>query len=190
MTNCSDKCKIHRLIEECRRACLSCNVCDDGNSMQCGGHGVVSFDKCGAAGVDALKDRLPRHKAAPDGVTALPPDVEDTLRRVFSDFTSLSPVDILLVQHVANGGSLTTFRDLAAGVADALRVIADGSYASARVSAWKRFKRVIVKFRYAEAVAGRMFGRGHPGPLKAALRRSPVGADLFEFAEGGASDGR
>ena len=161
--------------------------------MQLGGGGLVSFDKCGAAGVDALKNRVRPEPPAEGGVTALPPEVEDTLRRVFADFISLAPVDALLVRHVANGGSLTTFRDAAAGIMAELGAVAGGSYASARISAWKRFVRVVRKFRYAEAVAGRMFGRGHPGPLKAALRRTPVQESLFgdggDFAAGAGKGG-
>lgn len=184
MVNCSEKCKYFRLIEECRRACLACNVCSEGNSMQCGEHGVISFDKCGTAGVDALRNRIRPEPHSERGVSALPAEVEDTLRHVFADFLALSPVDILLVQHVANGGSLTTFRDLAAKTARELAAAANGSYASARISAWKRFKRIILKFRYANAIAGRMFGKGHAGPLKAALRKAPVTMSLFDVFGG------
>lgn len=190
MVNCSEKCKNFRLIEECRRACLACNVCSEGNSMQCGERGVLSFDKCGTAGVDALRNRIRPEPHSERGVSALPPDVEDTLRHVFADFLSLSPVDALLLRHVANGGSLTTFRDLAAKTARELAAIADGSYASARISAWKRFKRIILKFRYANAIAGRMFGRGHAGPLKSALRKTPVPMGFFDAPGGkGAGNG-
>lgn len=58
--------------------------------------------------------------------------MEDALRRVFADFLSLAPLDALLVLHVANGGSLTTFRDLAAETQRKLVAAAPDLYAALR----------------------------------------------------------
>lgn len=179
MQNCSDKCAIFRQIEACREACLKCNVCDDTNTMQTGSRGVVSFDKCGTAGVDALKNRVHLEPAPTEGVTALPADIEDTLRKALADFCGLSPIDWLLIRHLVAGGSLSSFKLFAQRILPDLQVIATGTPETTRVCAFTRFKKILNKCKFAAAVAGYRFGKGHAGAFKKILRKIPFQMDLF-----------
>lgn len=169
MTSCSSKCPVYRQAEALRERCLSCRVCSDGNTMQCGGRGVVSVDAAEAqdaviAHSTARRFREPEVYAdaadGADGVTALPADVEDTLRRVTASFFGLRQVEVNLLWHLANGGTLATFGDRMGRFSAEL-----GRYRSLdRRSAWSFLRRAGEAFGPFRALAGGVFGKAGRGP--------------------------
>jgi len=90
-----DRCPHMKRIKDALRPCQSCDEAHVRNRVQLSDYTVA-------------QRRLDDH-APTSGVTTLPPDVEDTLRKAMSTLFGLDPVDFLLVQHIFKGGSLGSF---------------------------------------------------------------------------------
>jgi len=82
-----------------------CQNCDAGRL-----HGEVHVD--GWAADRAHAQRVISDHTQSTGVTALPPDVEDTLRKLFCTFAQMRPEHQLLAVHVLNGGSYASFAEV------------------------------------------------------------------------------
>lgn len=167
MANCDRRCKVYRLIEGLREKCLACRVCSDGNTMQGGGRGVVSIDAAEDPELVIARSVGRRHhvhavcadEREERNVTALPPDVEDDLRRVASAFFGLRQVEVNLLWHLANGGSFATFADRMEAFS-----VEMGRYTHLdKRNAWAIFKRIGEAFGPFRALAGGLVGRGRGG---------------------------
>lgn len=94
------RCPHKDLVEKARACCLAC----DPDSLS--NHGASHVQATDFTLRHAIKDHAPT-----DGVTNLAPEDEDKLRRAMSSLFGLSPIDLLLVQHLFTGGRLSTFDD-------------------------------------------------------------------------------
>lgn len=169
MANCDNRCPVYRQIAEIRERCLACNVCAEGNAMQVGGGGVVYAD--GAENPESvylhrLRDDRGDADAPPSpGVTALPLEIEDTLREMFSTFTGLDPISQLLLTHLARGGNLADFHEHLRKVTGQMQKIINQRQQVVKTFAWTRFKGVAKAFKPFAAIAGGLIGKGKGGAV-------------------------
>lgn len=71
--------------------------------------------------IEAVEIAAPTHKAERSCATTLPADIEDTLRRAMANFWSLTPVQLLCVQHLMAGKKLSEFGATLRGVHEQIR---------------------------------------------------------------------
>jgi len=121
--SCGPRCQYFREIERLREVCLKCTVCNASRSMQCGGRGMIYADNA-EGGVDGqilysigkthTSPEVYRDKAkdnAPRSVTPLPPDIEDRVRLLLAAIIGMTPLQALVLHHLANGGNLVNFNE-------------------------------------------------------------------------------
>ena len=106
-------------IEEAlRNFCLKCTSISDDDNPTNRGQTMVSLDASIQDSDASVSDFLISHRIdninashghSSGSVTSLPPDVEDSLRQQIASFASLSFMDVCLVAHLINGGSLASF---------------------------------------------------------------------------------
>lgn len=125
----------HAVQPSLAAVCLACAQCTDDDNPSNQGQSFVSLDN-DSSSADArstshsahrsqapqtssvadylISQRRPDvHALDPHGCTTLPPDIEETLKRQFANFASLSPMDLCLVAHLMAGGSFATFATMA-----------------------------------------------------------------------------
>ena len=93
---------VAELIELCRPRCLSCNP----NEIPRGGSSQEQLTDFTAS------KRLPVpivYADADDCCVGVSPDAFARLREAMTALFALSPIDLLIVQHIANGGKLDAF---------------------------------------------------------------------------------
>lgn len=182
MANCDNRCPVFRQIEEIRGKCLACRVCEDGNTLQLGGGGVVHAD---AAADPELVYRLTEssNPAPPCGVTALPPDVEDGLRGLLAAFFGLDDVTQLLIAHLARGGNLANFDGSLRDLLGRLQKAVGKKPKVAKAFAWARFRAAVRAFGPFAAIAGGLIGKGKGGAVKGGRGRGRYQCEL-DFGEG------
>lgn len=71
--------------------------------------------------IEAVEIAAPTHKSERSCATTLPADIEDTLRRAMANFWSLTPVQLLCVQHLMAGKKLSEFGATLRGVHEQIR---------------------------------------------------------------------
>lgn len=191
MANCDKRCPVFRQIESIRAKCLACATGKEHaifkknkNTMQCGGRGVVYMDSAEdpetvVAHSVAKRCHQPDILKNPDeevrNVTALPPDVEDTLRQFASTFFGLKQVEVNLLWHLANGGNLANFAETMERFnAD----MAKYKHLDKR-NAWAIFKHIGQVFAPFRALAGGLIGKGKGGAVKQALHKTFKQGELF-----------
>jgi hypothetical protein len=159
-------------------------VCEDGNTLQIGGSGVVHIDAAEESETVFQKSIGKRHHLPHDldgrkeelrNVTALDPETEETLRSVTTSFFGLKPIEVLLLHHFANGGNLGNFSEF---IADVQRNLGKYKHLDKR-NAWAMFKRIGSVFGPFRALAGGLIGKGKGGAIKQALKKSLVQKELF-----------
>lgn len=91
---------------ELRAACAKCNPDD----MPHKGRSHVQATDF------TLAQQVVEVRAPTTGCTTLDPDAEDTLRKAMATLFAFDPFDLLLVQHIINGGSLASFDKVFAGL--------------------------------------------------------------------------
>lgn len=168
-------------MEKARAACLSCN-----HTTPAGHGGTVSYDAMGERLVQREKiafDHSPRGQ-----VTTLPADVEERTAELYRRWCGLDTIDALLLLHVSNGGTCTTFGAYLQRVHDAIGKL-DCKRENYRATAWAKFQRLIRRF--APFLRGKLhsWDDGHGGAVRkereGAERRAMQG-DLFDLT--GAND--
>ena len=183
MANCSNRCPVFQEIEGLRAKCLACKVCEDGNTMQVGGSGVVSLDSAESPEL-VLRHSIGRKEHNPSvgreeresirNVTALDAETEDTLRSVVCTYFGLRPIEVLLCHHLANGGNLSSFGRYIESVRADM-----GKYKHLdKRNAWSMFKRIGKVFGPFRTLAGGLIGRGKGGAIKQAVRKQLNQMDL------------
>ncbi len=118
---CGKTCGTFRRIEQLRKICLSCNACKDTNTLQIKGRGTVYLDSADNPEL-VIQHGTGKTSHAPEvyeieeeeirkgeGVTLLPPEAEAKFAAILRGLISLSPIQVLLCHHFANGGNLTNF---------------------------------------------------------------------------------
>ncbi len=142
---------------------IACHSCSKGVGKHCETCRRVSQDDIRIAHsphnrseLQATTIRQPSQQA-----TALPEDVEDTLRRLLCTITELKTLDILLLVHIAKGGTPGTFgRSLNALIAEA-KTYGDEIGRATAMAKWKAIVKKFAPFR-----ALRSWGIGHGGRVK------------------------
>lgn len=181
MANCDDRCPVFRQIAEIRAKCLACKVCEDKNTLQCGGGGVVHVDA--AENPELVYRRAKERELAPStGVTALPLEVEDTLRQLFATFLGQDEITQLLIAHLANGGNLANFQDRLRSLFGQLQEITGKKPKTVKAFAWARFRNAVNAFKPFAAIAGGLIGKGKGGAVKGQRGRS-IHQGEFDFGE-------
>lgn len=159
--NCN-KCPNRELVERARACCLACDP-------------------------DAIPNKNTLHyqandyalAAKPNGddqgghakVTHLDQEDEDALREAMASMFGLDPVDLLLVQHLVNGGRMSTFYSSIMSVGS--RISSYRGPHSARVhAAWKR---VVRKVPQLAPVIGPLLRDSSRSGLADAVRSHPLG---------------
>ena len=124
----------HAVQPSLSAVCLACAQCTDDDNPSNQGQSFVSLDNDStsddsrAASRSSHRSSPPQtasvadylisrrrpdvHALDPHGCTTLPPDIEETLKRQFANFASLSPMDLCLVAHLMAGGSFATFASM------------------------------------------------------------------------------
>lgn len=172
--NCN-RCPHRELVERARACCMACDPDAQSN------HGVSHVQANDFTLSQAVNDHTPT-----TGVTSLPPDIEDTMRKFLSTLFSLDPTEMLLIQHLVrksvtvNGqsesSSFANFRTFLGQVSHDIEATGDGS--SSRAMACAKYKSIVKKFKVFEAVATGMIGRGHGGPGRPAKARKFIQMEL------------
>lgn len=125
-----------------QRAMRPCDACEAGKLR-----GEVHIDGSDAAKT-ALQHALPVDHSPSAGVTALPPDVEDALRRMLFVIFDFKPIELLMIQHVVHGHGVSTFRKPLAELKERLNrkydLAGDSRGFGATAHEWK--KRIVAKF--------------------------------------------
>jgi len=182
MANCDKRCPTFRQIEVLRAKCLACNVCKETNTFQANGRGAVYLQSADDQELLLRHSVGRRHhdpdvyseKSCDDGVTALPTDVEDTLRRMTSTFFGLRLIEVALLWHLANGGNLANFSD----VMTRFRADLDRYKHLDKRNAWSIFKHIGHVFAPFRAIAGGLIGKGKGGAVRKALTRKSIQMEL------------
>ncbi len=142
---------------------IACHSCTKGVGKHCETCRRVSQDDIRIAHSPHNRSELQAttiHEPS-EQATALPPDVEDTLRRLLCTITGFKTLDILLLVHIAKGGTPSNFgRAVNALMAEARTYGPEIGRATA-MAKWK----AIVK-RFAPFRALRSWGIGHGGRMK------------------------
>lgn len=142
---------------------IACHSCRKGVGKHCEACRRVSQDDIrishsphNRSELQATKIQQPSEQA-----TALPEDVEDTLRRLLCTITGFKTLDIVLLIHIAKGGTPGNFgRALNELIAEAKTYGSEISRATA-MAKWKAIVRKFAPFR-----ALRSWGIGHGGRVK------------------------
>ena len=166
--NCTpEKCPHWALMERARAACFACD------HIEPAGHGgTVSYDAAGERIVQREKiafDRTPRGQ-----VTTLPPEVEERTAELYRRWCMLDTIDALLLLHVCNGGTCTTFGAYLDRVRRTIERM-DVTRDSYRATAWARFKGLLRRFSGFDKI--RSWNDGHGGAIR--REREATACDLF-----------
>ena len=161
-------------MEKARAACLACD------HIEPAGHGgMVSFDAAGERTVQRQSvciDRSPRGQ-----VTPLPADVEERTAELYRRWCGLDTIDALLMLHVCNGGTCTTFGAYLERVRQTISSL-DCTRESYRATAWAKFQRLVKRF--APFLKGKLhsWDDGHGGAVRKEredAERKEMQGDLF-----------
>lgn len=109
--NC-DRCPHMKRIKDALKPCA---LCEAGKL-----HGQISTDSAPTPELVYSHARTSDHTPS-TGVTALDPDTEDALRKALASIFSLDPVELLLLQHVMNGGKYANLNIVLAKLSRRLR---------------------------------------------------------------------
>lgn len=101
-----------------------CGVCETGKL-----HGTVHFDAASSPQT-VWEKTLPIEHTSSTGVTPLEPDTEDELRKAFAIVFDLTPLELLLIQHVMHRRTPATFRETLVMLRDRLNTRYDLSEGS------------------------------------------------------------
>lgn len=181
MANCDNRCPVYRQIVEIREKCLACRVCEDGNTLQIGGRGAVHADS--AESPELVYQHAQRRDTSPsEGVTALPIDIEDRLRELFTTFFGQDDVTQLLITHLAKGGNLADFHEHLRKLTGQLQKIVSQKPKAVKAFAWARFKGAVRAFQPFAAIAGGLIGKGKGGAVVGGRGRNNYQSE-FDFGE-------
>ncbi len=170
-------------MEKARAACLACD-----HTSPSGHGGVRSYDAMGERLVEQEKIAF---RNEPRGqVTTLPSDVEERTAELYRRWCGLDTIDALLLLHVCNGGTCTTFGaylDRVHSTIGRMDVMRD----SYRATAWAKFQRLIRRF--APFLKGKLhaWDDGHGGAVRKErenAERDDMQPDLFDLT--GANDAK
>ena len=173
------KCPHWALMEKARAACLSCS-----HILPAGHGGMKSYDAMGERLVQRVRidfDRTPRGQ-----VTALPAEVEERTAELYRRWCMLDTIDALLLLHVCNGGTCTTFGaylDRVRRTIERMDVMRD----SYRATAWAKFQRLIRRFAPFLKSKLHAWDDGHGGAVRREredAERKDMQPDLFGFMGG------
>ena len=178
--NCTpEKCPHRALMERARAACLACD-----HTVPAGHGGTASYDAMGERLVQRERiafDRSPRGQ-----VTTLPAEVEERTAELYRRWCGLDTIDALLMLHVSNGGTCSTFGAYLERVRESIARL-DCTRPGYRATAWAKFQRLVRRF--APFLKGRLqsWDDGHGGAIRREREQAELDArqgDLFAWTEG------
>lgn len=140
---------VAELAAMCRKHCISCNP----DEMPRGGRSQVEATDYTIARrkVDPC-DQVPiAENQADTDIEGVSPDAFDRLRKAMTALFALAPLDLLIVQHIFNGGRFSEVR----GVIERLLRKCQKYHGSARQMVYSRKNGIIAKFPQIEAVFAR-----------------------------------